>query len=184
MVDEKINTDVALPGAASPPPAAEPDKNRSGTVAAPSNELSLLKQDLEQLKQHFAEYAQRDLPEIDRVKQQLQAAASQRDSAAAELKELKRQNLLSKAAAKHGFNDVDYLDFILQKNQIEVEDPQQLAGFLDEFRKSNPRYFSLPLKPGSGSRPGNSSNAAGMAEYGNGRFDAVQQMLAGAPELY
>jgi hypothetical protein len=181
MVDEKISTDVALPGAASPPPKPEKPQ-RDPAQPTVSGDLNQLREELENLKQSFVEYTQRDLPEIDRVKQQLQNTALQRDSAANELKELKRKNILRELAGKHGFNDVDYLDFILQKNHIDPDEPELLNGFLEEFRKSNPRFFSLPVKPGSGSRPGGSRSVAMRSNHG--RLDAVQMMLDSAPELY
>jgi hypothetical protein len=53
---------------------------------------------------------------------------------------------------------------------------------MQEFRKSNPRYFALPVKSGSGSRPGNAP-VSGATSNANCRMDALEELLSSAPEI-
>ena len=182
MVDESFIPADAPPGAESP---ALPSPGSQDIQETSSNKITSeqLHQELAELKRSFAEFARQNLPEIDQVRQELAAATAERDSAAGELRQIKRQTQLADLAAKYGFSDVEYLDFVLHKHNIAPDDAEKTTAFMQKFRQSNPHNFILPLQPGSGSRPGALPDKRKYSQAGTSRMDEVELMLSGAPEI-
>lgn len=182
MVEEMLANEAApYDGTASPSPPPAPDAVNAQLDTSPE-QLQTLQQELTALKKAFADYSTRNMPEIEQVKQQLRSATAERDNVAGELEKLRRHNAIKSLAAQYGFTDPEYLDFVLQKNQIAPDKSELADSFMQEFRKSNPRYFALPVKSGSGSRPGNAP-VSGAASNANCRMDALEELLSSAPEI-
>ena len=190
MVDETFNDVAALSDkAASPPPPENIPGSPGSPPPEPENppvELAALQQELAELKKSLRGIlTQETLSGTEQIRCELQSTAAQRDHLHGELKLLQRNNQLQKLASGSGFNDVEFLDFLLQKHQIDPDDNTGATRFLQEFKAANPRYFSLPLKPGSGSRPGtNLHNGVSELPHGANRMAALESMLAGAPEIF
>lgn len=174
--------DAIFTAEASPPENASASPPPVSTTGENAQSMEQLQGELQALKNAFSEFARQNLPEIDRVKQQLRDTAAERDNVAGELKHLRRQNAISSLAAQYGFTDPEYLDFMLQKHQIEPDKNDIANAFMLDLKKSNPRYFALPIKPGSGSRPGNAPVTGGSA-MANCRMDALEELLSSAPEI-
>ena len=179
MVDEKITT-AAHTGSASPPPTGTPANT---AVQPPENLWNDLQQELKELKKSFADLKLQGLPEIEQVKQQLLDTVSERDNVAGELRILRRSNSIAALAEQYGFTDKEYLDFVLHKNQIDPEQADQTAQFMQQVKAEHPRYFALPVKAGSGSRPG-SAPLTGAGGSSTSRMDALENMLNHAREIY
>lgn len=179
MVDEKI-TDAARNGSASPPPQTDP-VNTAGQP--PENLWNNLQQELKELKKSFADLKRQGLPEIEQVKQQLLDTVSERDNVAGELRILRRNNSIAALAEQYGFTDKEYLDFVLHKNQIDPEQTDRAAQFMQQFKAEHPRCFALPVKAGSGSRPGAAPHT-GIGNNSGSRMDALENMLNHAREIY
>lgn len=189
MVDETLNTVAVLSDntVPSPPPVNTPGspeapppgpENAPDTLTALKHEVSELKKSLDGI------LARQVLPADEQIRRELQHTAAQRDQVHGELKQLQRTTQLQKLADRCGFNDVEYLDFILQKHQVDPIDTAGADRFLQEFKKASPRYFSVPLKPGSGSRPGTSPHQdTKLPPDGANRMAVLESMLAGAPEF-
>jgi len=184
MVDESLIPVAAPPGA--DPPAPQDAANPANNIPLPDNGnvTEQLQKEFTELKRAFAEFTSQHIPGIDQIRQDLAAAAAERDSANGELRRLKRQNCLNDLAGKHGFCDVEYLDFVLDKHNIELEDTEKVNEFMQQLRQNNPRNFVLPLQPGAGSRPGALPEKRKYPSAGTSRMDAVELMLSGAPEIY
>ncbi len=179
MFDESLISDTALPGADPPAPAiaaVEPN----GAKSAPENSASDIRSALAEFKQTLTDLTRKNMPEIEQVRCELQQTAAERDQAAGELKQLKRENMLKKLAENHGFSDLDYLDFILQKNNIDPAENTPCNDFMQKLKTTHPRYFISPVKSGSGSRPGNAPMQIGNCR---GRMEALEMMLTAAPEV-
>jgi len=175
MEDTIFTAEASLPeNASASPPLVLPDEN--------AQSVEHLQSELQALKNAFSEFARQNMPEIEQVKQQLRSATAERDNVAGELEKLRRHNAIKSLAAQYGFTDPEYLDFVLQKNQIAPDKSELADSFMQEFRKSNPRYFALPVKPGSGSRPGNAP-VHGAASAVSCRMDALEELLSSAPEI-
>lgn len=179
MFDESLISDTALPGA-DPPAPAIPAVDTHGTKGVPENSASDIRSALAEFKQTLTDITRKNMPEIEQVRCELQQTAAERDQAAGELKQLKRDNMLKKLAENHGFSDLDYLDFILQKNNIDPADDAPCNDFMQKLKTTHPRYFISPVKSGSGSRPG---NAPMPVSSSRGRMEALEMMLTSAPEV-
>lgn len=180
MVNEALIAGTVPSGADPPAAVVNPAADTNGK--SPS-ELQILQQEIAALKKALADQTVPSPTETVRMRRELAEIAAQRDSAANELRKIKRSQALADLAVGQHFNDAEYLDFILQKNNIEPDDAEKTSAFLQEFKKDHPRYFSLPVKSGAGSRPGAITESASVPA-GTNRFDAVEMMLAGAPEIY
>ena len=186
MVDERLITAAASSQDAAAPPQVPPAQAESSKPEVVSGEKKLaeLQAELTALKNAFSEYQLKDMPEIDRVKNELQLAAEERDQAANELKELKRKQQLELIAGEHHFNDVEYLDFMLHKNNIDLFQNEKITEFMQTLKKSNPRCFTVPLTPGAGSRPYADAGKISSGRRSDSRLDVLENMLSTAPVIY
>ena len=177
MVDESFIAAAAPPCDTPLPVAVE--------KAVPEHALpggTDLQHEVAELKRAFADYMHKEIPEIDRMRKELHETARERDTHAAELKKLKQDHSLSSIAADYNFNDVEYLGFILQKNQVQLDDPGAIKSFMQQLKADKPRFFNLPLKQGAGSRPGNAPEnvfPGGKLK----RMDALEMMISNAREI-
>ena len=177
MVDESFIA-AAAPPCDTPPPV--PDLQT--TQELPPDKLSDLQHELSELKRSFAEYMHKDIPEMDRMRQELHNTACQRDNHAAELKKLKQSQALSTIAKDYSFNDIEYLEFVLQKNSVQTDDPQAVKAFMQQLKADKPRFFDLPLNPGAGSRPGKAPENIFTGKDLK-RMDALEMMISHAREI-
>ncbi len=141
-----------------------------------------LREELIELKKAFSEFARNQLPEAERIRRELADTAAERDAASTELRKLKRTRDLAKLADEQGFNDTEYLDFLLHKHGVDLGDIENGRAFLRDFREGNPRYFNVPLKPGAGSRPESIGAPHGAAGSENG-ISELEMLLDSAPEI-
>ncbi|MPM51780.1 hypothetical protein SDC9_98531 [bioreactor metagenome] len=162
---------------APPAPAVPPD---AGPRAPDADETVRVRSELEQLKTKLSEFEKQQLPEAERVRRELSELTAQRDAAAEELKRRKRDDAVKALAAGQRFNDPEYLDFLLARRNIDPGDADRTEPFLREFRATNPRFFNVELKSGSGSRPDVRANHP-LASGGGA--SAIAAMLADAPEI-
>ena len=175
MVDESFIAAEAPPGGADNIPAA---------AAAPESPLpptAEIQQMFAELKQTLADIKQ-SRPQLELMQQELHNTALQRDNHAAELKKIKDAQTLQRIADDYSFNDMEYLEFVLQKNNVQCDDPESVKSFMQELKKSQPRFFNLQLKAGAGSRPG---KAAGNVPPGSElkRMDALEMLISHAREI-
>ena len=92
---------------------------------------------------------------------------------------IRRRNV-EQLAKKHKFSDVDYLDFLLSKEQIPSDNPECCDNFINALRQKAPRYFNNELKSGGGT----SLNLADRSEFLRAaQAGNVDDMLRFAPEI-
>ena len=175
MVDESFIAAEAPPGDAVTIPE---EQALSESPLPPAAEFQQM---FAELKQSLAEFKQ-SRPELEVVRKELRETALQRDNHAAELKKLKVAQTLQSIADDYSFNDVEYLEFVLQKNNVQCDNPEAVKSFMLELKKSKPRFFNLQLKSGAGSRPG---QAVGNVQIGSGvkRMDALEMLISHAREI-
>lgn len=177
MVDETFIA-AAAPPCDPPPPVPDPKLQKE----LPSGNLSDLQHEVAELKRSFAEYTKKDAPEIERMRQELRNTACERDNHAAELKKLKQNQALNSIAKDYNFNDVEYLEFVLQKNNVQTDDPQAVKNFMQQLKADKPGFFDLPLKSGAGSRPGKAPENIFTGKDLK-RMDALEMMISHAREI-
>ena len=111
MVDESF---IA---AEAPPDGNEPVPEKGTLPEAPLPRQAEIQQMLAEMKQTLTEFMQQSRPELEKMQTILHNTVQERDNHAAELKQIKASQALQNIAADYSFNDVEYLDFILQKNK-------------------------------------------------------------------
>lgn len=90
--------------------------------------------------------------ELVKLKQQVVDLTKDRDEARSSLAKSERTAKISALAAKHGFVDPDYLDFLSASKQIDLNDEGAASGFVTELSKSRPELFKSDAKSGGGTK--------------------------------
>ena len=116
--------------------------------------------------------------ELAELRSAAETAGAERDRLAAELNIVKRNAAIRVLAEKHNFTDPDYLDFLMQKKGVAMDDQVAVESAVAALKKDCPRFFRVDVHPGSA--------AAAPGEY-NGRTVENQRdlavMVSNAPEV-
>ncbi len=118
--------------------------------------------------------------EINQLKKNIKLLAEERDGHRDELQKIKFRSRVTDIAGHYQFNDPEYLEYLLGKNQLDAEDPEQVKDFMARIREEMPRHFKVQLRPGGGSNPGHDHLADFTSAQQSGD---IMQMLCHAPEL-
>ncbi|MEG2075080.1 MAG: hypothetical protein RRY34_01150 [Victivallaceae bacterium] len=117
---------------------------------------------------------------ISTLKNALKNSESQQLSLQQKYDSLIRRRNVEQLATKHKFADVDYLDFLLNKEQIPSDNAECCDNFINTLRQKAPRYFNNELKSGGGTR----LNLADRSEFIRAvQSGNVDDMLRFAPEI-
>ncbi len=118
--------------------------------------------------------------EINQLKKNLKLMAEERDLHRGELEKIRFREQVSKIAGKFSFKDPEYLEYLIGKNELELDDQEQVNAFMGRIREEMPRHFKVDLHPGGGSAPGYDHHA----DFNNAQQSGdVMQMLCHAPEV-
>ncbi len=90
-------------------------------------------------------------PEAESLHRQLQQALSERDDWQKKFATLRRDHRIAEIARTSGCEEVEYLDFLARKSEIDLDDPAAVETFLAQLRESHPGCFASQLKSGGGS---------------------------------
>jgi AraC-like DNA-binding protein len=118
--------------------------------------------------------------EINQLKRNLKLAAGERDRHRDELRQIQQRSRVSEIAGQFNFNDPEYLEYLIGKNQLELDDSEQVRDFMTRVREEMPRHFKVELRPGGGSNPGHDPHADFNSAQQSGD---IMQMLCHAPEI-
>ena len=143
-----------------------------------------LNEELSTLRRQLEEQENAKLSAEELLKKQLSAALSERDALLTRHKALERRDLIRKLAEKSGCEDPEYLDFLAERQGVDLEDEEAASAFLAEAAKQSPHCFRASVNPGSGAAapalPGGALPEDGSREDRIGRL--VRQ-LSSAPEI-
>ncbi len=121
----------------------------------------------------------------DAMRSQLDAARVSADSAKRELAAFQRREKITELAAKFDFSDPDYLGYLVERRQIDLDDPEQTEAFYQQLATEIPLFFSIALPSGAGSGVDNVFSAQdGIAEVRNQPSAGhIAKLLESAPEV-
>ncbi|MBR2373966.1 MAG: hypothetical protein IKA87_07025 [Lentisphaeria bacterium] len=85
------------------------------------------------------------------LKKQLAEALSERDDLQKRHRLLERHNRIRELAEQSGCEDPEYLDFLAERQGVDLEDSGAAAEFIDRAARRSPHCFRTALNPGSGS---------------------------------
>lgn len=112
----------------------------------------------------------------------LRAAETERDNAKKEHAALIRRNRISELAAKHRCEDADYLDYLAEKNGVDLSDEAKTSEFVEKLKKEQPKYFAADIKPGAGPADPPKGQPEPKPDPGD-RIGSIIEQLNNAPEI-
>ena len=110
-----------------------------------------LNEELNTLRRRLEEQENAKLSTEELLKKQLSEALSERDALQTRHRALERRNLIRALADRSGCEDPEYLDFLAERQHVDLENEEAAAAFLERAAKSSPHCFRTSLNPGSGS---------------------------------
>jgi hypothetical protein len=134
------------------------------------------------LEEQLEEKNNGDLSEVEKLKKahekelakrdtQIATLTGERDSASKELGSLKFSSAVSKVAGKHKFSDPEYLGYLVQSKDLNLEDEEAVSAFMKELEGNSPNLFKSEVKPGGGTPPATPPNQGGNKQ------DRVNELL-------
>lgn len=120
--------------------------------------------------------------ELAKLKQQLAAELTAKETAANELNSLKRKASISDLAAKFNFTDPEFLDFKASSSKLDLADEAKVKEFMDGLKTASPKMFKVDAASGGGSNPGGGDK--GNVDYSKAKEKRdIGGMIAAAPEV-
>jgi hypothetical protein len=115
--------------------------------------------------------------ELNSLKKSLEITVGERDSALKKLDDYVYLDNVGKIAADYKFSDKKYLEYLCRQNGIDCTATESFVPFMEELKKSSPKFFNVNLRTGV-----NHSESRKSLEYGKSDNDIVN-LLKQAPEL-
>ena len=94
-----------------------------------------------------------------------------------------RSNRIRELAAKHKCEDADYLDYLAEKNGIDLSDEAKTGEFIEKLKKEQPRYFAADVKPGAGPADPPKDQPPAPKVDPNDRLGNLIEQINNAPEV-
>lgn len=109
--------------------------------------------------------------ELAKLRKQVDDLTKSSNEAKEKAQQLERSNQVRELASARKFKDVDYLDFKLKSQGLDLSDADSVGKFFDELEKTSPHLFESGAKPGTGTggtnqdgKGGNSVNLVRLEE--------------------
>lgn len=148
--------------------AAETERD---TLKTQIEELQAKLESLEDSGKSEIEKAQKELrKQLEKAQKSLEAVTAERDQFKGDLDKAQRSGKIAEIARKYRFKDVDYLDYLAGKSELDLADDDAVAKFASELEKSTPAMFESSAKPGGGTVPGGNADTV---EAKRARIDAL-----------
>lgn len=120
--------------------------------------LSELKEKLEELENSGKSEAEKAKAasdkELAKLQKQVADLTAERDEAKANFAKSERTSKIAKLAAKHNFSDAEYLDYLTNASQLDLDDEGATTKYMTDLGKSKPQLFKSSAKPGGGTGTG------------------------------
>ena len=138
--------------------------------------------DPDALSQKLEELERAKLTREEALRHDLDAAVKERDEIRAERDELRRKNRIGAIARDSGCDNAEFLDFLANKAQIDLDDDQAVARFVANAEHDHPALFRSRLQPGTGGAAVPAPGATPASAEVPDRIGAIVAALGGAPE--
>lgn len=120
--------------------------------------LSELKEKLEELENSGKTEAEKAKAasdkELAKLQRQVADLTKERDEAKANFAKSERTSKIAKLAQKHNFSDAEYLDYLTNASQLDLDDEGATTKYMTDLGKSKPQLFKSSAKPGGGTGTG------------------------------
>lgn len=141
---------------------ARTEKERADGLQTQLDELQTRYEELENAGKTEAEKATAaNAKALSALQKQVNELTKERDEAKASLAKSERTSAIGKIAGKHNFSDPDYLDYLANSKEIDLNDESAVAGFMKELGNSRPELFKSSAKSGGGTSGGGKADVTG-----------------------
>lgn len=142
-----------------------------------------LREELSTLRSQLEEQENAKLSAEELLKKQLSTALSEKEALQQKHDLLERTTRIRRLADETGCEDPDYLDYLAQKQHVDLKDTRAVEEFLSRTLQSRPYCFRASLHPGSGSgAPAGAVPRTAPAPDGD-RISRILSCLDSAPAL-
>ena len=124
--------------------------------------------ELENLRSKVIESEREKLGEKERLELDIKNLSLERDQLKEAHEKLLRRQTVSELAGKNRFSDADYLDYLISRENIDLNDEAACCKFIAKLRMEKPGAFESGLKSGSGSGIASAMQNAGE-QFSGGR---------------
>ena len=100
--------------------------------------------------------------ELKKLQADLASATKERDSAKANLAKMERTAKIQAISSKHNFSDAEYLDYLANSKQIDIDSEASVTEFMTNLTKDRPELFKSGAKSGGGTGGG---DGGGVSSY-------------------
>lgn len=107
--------------------------------------------ELEELKARNAEVERAKLSEKEQLELDIRNISEERDQLKKSHERLLRNQMIRDLAGKNRFSDADYLDYLAEKENVDLGNEDACSAFIEKMRELKPEAFEATLKSGSGS---------------------------------
>ena len=142
-----------------------------------------LREELSTLRSQLEEQENAKLSAEELLKKQLSTALSEKEALQPKHDLLERSTQIRRLADETGCEDPDYLDFLAQKQHVDLKDTHAVGEFLTRTLQSRPYCFRASLHPGSGSGTPAGSDPRPLADSGDDRISRILCRLDSAPAV-
>ena len=148
-------------------------------LAAITKERDEAKKAIDEAKRATMSDGEKAAAELEALRKEKDDLTKARETAEAELGKLKRSAAVNAIAAKHGFEDVTYLDHLLASANVDVTDDNAATTYMTKAKTDMPKFFksSVPAGPPA---PKAEEKAQPMLRPGN-LVDVAMAALKDAP---
>lgn len=140
-----------------------------------------LREELSTLRSQLEEQENAKLSAEELLKKQLTAALSEKEALQLKHDLLERSTQIRRLADESGCEDPDYLDFLAQKQNVDLHDDHAVEEFLSRTVQSRPYCFRTSLHPGSGSGTPAEYMPHTVSDPGDDRIARILSRLDSAP---
>lgn len=146
-----------------------------------------LEQRLEDVTRQLEEYENRDLSDVERnrkvidnLKKRIDSLTQERDQVQAAKAELEFRGQVTKTAGAFNFDDSEYLEYLVRRDNIDLSDEEGVLAFMSGLKESCPKHFNVNI---------NSGGAGSVSTGDSGEFESarcqgdIDLMIANAPSI-
>lgn len=88
--------------------------------------------------------------ELKKLQDEVAALTAERDDAVGKMTKYERSGKVREIADKHKFSDAEYLDYLFNSKEIDLEKEADVSKFMSDLGSSRPELFASSARSGSG----------------------------------
>ncbi len=181
MTDDELNylRDYTEPENGNRIPKSRLDQEiaRKKELESKVNELST---QLNELQNSDLSENEKNRKVIENLNHRIENLSQERDRIETEKQDIEFRNRVTNAAVSHNFDDSGYLEYLLKRENLNVNDAEAVTEFMDNLKSTSPKLFKIDVNQG-----GAGSSFGGPAdEYAEAKNSKnIDRMIALAPAV-